>query len=366
MTVLLRQTIRDHLRTTKIVLHALLLTLLVQLGSGPGGDSPGDALSPAEAAQTCSRSPLALAKQGSFFVNAQNIVTSYPSGNKTWIPGTISIKGMYVQYQIPQAIKPNAYPVIMVHGSGHTGKTYEETPDGRMGWAEYLVRCGIPVYVVDQSGRARSGFDPTPSNQAKVQGTPDLVPSFAKFTNEQAWTSFRFGDSKTKFPVSKLNQYYAQIVPNTETSYPSPSGQNTVDALALLLDQIGPAVVLVHSQSGQYGIDAAILKPARVKALVSVEPVSCAVANMPAFTEVPFLTIFGDFFDSGPATEWPAHMAECEKTVTAINAAGGIAKNIHLSAPPYSIKGNSHMLMMDVNNLEIADIILAWVAKPIP
>jgi hypothetical protein len=242
-----------------------------------------------------------------------------------------------------------------------------------MGWAEYLVRCGFPVYVVDQAGRARSGFDPTPSNKAKIQGSPPislatgtLIPSFGEFTNEAASTSFRFGDSNTKFPVSKLDQYYAQIVPNTETSYPSPSGKNTVDALALLLDQIGPAVVLVHSQSGQYGIDAAVLKPARVKALVSVEPASCAVVNMPVFTQVPLLTIFGDFFDSGPATEWPAHMAECENTVTAIKAAGGIAKNIHLSAPPYRISGNSHMMMMDVNNLEIADIILAWIAKPIP
>jgi hypothetical protein len=35
--------------------------------------------------------------------------------------------------------------------------------------------------------------------------------------------------------------------------------------------------------------------------------------------------------------------------------ARGIAENIHLPD-----RGNSHMLMMDTNNLQVADIILAW------
>jgi hypothetical protein len=160
-------------------------------------------------------------------------------------------------------------------------------------------------------------------------------------------------------------------VPDTETSYTSNpvGGQNTVAALAALLDKIGPAVVLVHSQSGQYGIDVAIAKPAGlVKAVVSVEPVSCTVLDINSWVskQVPLLTIFGDFFNDNPNTEWPGHMTDCETTVAAINAAGGVAKNIHLSAPPYNIAGNSHMLMMDLNNQQIADIILAWLAKPAP
>jgi len=354
----------------KFVLHALLFTLFFQLGCDSGGSIPGSAPSSAAAAGTCSVGPLTLAKQGSFFVNAQNISTQFPSGTVTLNPAqSISVRGMYVQYQIPQVIKPGASPVILVHGASHTGKTYEETPDGRMGWAEYLVRCGVPVYVVDQSGRARSGFDPSRSNQAKIQGSPPngtLIPSFDEFTNEAASTSFRFGYPTTKFPVVALDQYYAQLVPNTETSYPFPGSQNTVDALALLLDRIGPAVVVVHSQSGAFGIDVAIARPGLVKALVSVEPASCSVppANISVFTQIPLLTIFGDFFNNSPVTEWPGNMSVCVNTVNNINAAGGIAKNIHLPTPPYGITGNSHMLMMDMNNLEIADIILAWLATP--
>ena len=38
------------------------------------------------------------------------------------------------------------------------GTTYTGTPDGREGWAQYFVRRGYAVYVVDQPGRGRSGY----------------------------------------------------------------------------------------------------------------------------------------------------------------------------------------------------------------
>jgi pimeloyl-ACP methyl ester carboxylesterase len=45
-----------------------------------------------------------------------------------------------------------------------------------------------------------------------------------------------------------------------------------VDALAALLDRIGPSIILVHSQSGQYGWPLAQVRPALVKAIVAAEP----------------------------------------------------------------------------------------------
>lgn len=95
-----------------------------------------------------------------------------------------------------------------------------------MGWAEYFVRRGVPVYVVDHSRRARSGFDPTAINRAMLEMNPASIPSFTEFTNERAWTDFRFGPTaftpyrNTQFPIAARDQYFAQIVPNTETSYP--------------------------------------------------------------------------------------------------------------------------------------------------
>ena len=140
--------------------------------------------------------PLVLARQGSFFVNEQQVETSFARGFGDLMPGHLSAKGMYVQYLIPQDKTQTAYPIILVPGAAHTGKTYEETPDGRMGWAEYFVRHGIPTYVVDHAGRARSGFDPSPTNRARLEANPELVPNFWTFSNEAGiWTSFRRGCS---------------------------------------------------------------------------------------------------------------------------------------------------------------------------
>ena len=78
------------------------------------------------------------------------------------------------------------------------------------------------------------------------------------------------------------------------------------------------------------------------------------------FKRVPLLTMFGDFFGTDVG-DWPGRMAECVDTVNRIKAARGTAENIHL--PASGIHGNSHMLMMDTNNQQIADIILAWLGR---
>jgi hypothetical protein len=123
---------------------------------------------------------------------------------------------------------------------------------------------------------------------------------------------------------------------------------------------------MVHSQSGAYGLGAAIARPNLAKAVVSVEPRICAVSDENArtvFTRVKLLTMFGDFFGS-TVGDWPGRMAECVEAVTRIKGAGGVAENIFL--PDRGIRGNSHMLMMDLNNQQLADIILAWLADKVP
>lgn len=52
----------------------------------------------------------------------------------------------YAQYFIPQ----NAYnyPVIMWHGIGQSGKSYETTPDGREGFMSILPRRGWAAYII--------------------------------------------------------------------------------------------------------------------------------------------------------------------------------------------------------------------------
>ena len=44
-------------------------------------------------------------------------------------PGTVIVDQMYFHYRIPAGAAKT--PVVLVHGGGLTGASYETTPDGR-------------------------------------------------------------------------------------------------------------------------------------------------------------------------------------------------------------------------------------------
>ena len=90
--------------------------------------------------------PLVLAKTSYFFVGGK----IDPA-----VEGSPMVGHMYVEYMIPQRLR-HRYPIVMVHGGSQTGTNFTGTPDGREGWAQYFVRRGYAVYVVDQVARGRS------------------------------------------------------------------------------------------------------------------------------------------------------------------------------------------------------------------
>jgi hypothetical protein len=55
--------------------------------------------------------------------------------------GQYMVEQMYVQYFLPKERK-GKLPLLMWHGGGLTGVTYESTPDGREGWLNMFVRKG--------------------------------------------------------------------------------------------------------------------------------------------------------------------------------------------------------------------------------
>ena len=315
--------------------------------------------------------PLTLADEGSFFVNGKAIQSQFPGASLATGPspaGRMTIKQMYVQYRIPAKVK--GAPLVLVHGSNHTGMTYETTPDGREGWATWFTRQGHAVYVVDQSGRGRSGFDPTPVNAVRDGGAdPKKMPSLFLGTLERAWPNFRFGPvyptpyPNLQFPLEALDQYLAQLVPNTETTLDG-NIANSADALAALLDKIGPAVVVVHSQSGVIGLDAVRKRPALVRALVSVEG-GCETMTADdakgAFAKVPFLAVWGDnSVGAQGSVNGDTRRNGCIAAAKLITDAGG--RSAVLLLPEAGLKGNSHMMMMDKTNLQIAALLDKWIA----
>jgi len=167
-----------------------------------------------------------------------------------------------------------------------------------------------------------------------------------------------------QFPIEAMEQYTMQLVPNAETSLAG-IGANTVNALAALLERIGASIVIVHSQSGVYGLDLVRKRPGLVRALVTVEGGCDGFTDKDAaayFTKVPVLSLWGDNSVGAKQTvNGDARRNGCRDAVNAIKAAGGRAALAVL--PDIGIKGNSHMMMMDRNNLQVADVILKWLAE---
>ena len=310
--------------------------------------------------------PLHLQDEGTFFVNGQTIRSDFPNLPAEGLdaPGEVTVNQMYVHYRIPENVAGR--PIVLVHGANHTGVTYETTPDGREGWATYFARKGFPVYVVDQSGRGRSGFNAQAINQAKQQSKPEILPTIRMATQQRGWVNFRFGARHgepfpdCRFPLECLEQYYAQLVPDTEVTLEG-AGAQTVNGLVALLEEIGPALVFVHSQSGPYGLELVHRRPDLVAALVHLEAgwipfTADEIAR--TFARVPMLAVWGDYSEGAVGANGDERRNGCRDLVAAITAAGGTARFLLL--PDIGIRGNTHMFMMDSNNLQVADVILAW------
>ena len=128
--------------------------------------------------------PLVLKAQGSFFVGGEKVEQTQGELGDLGPGGHITVNQMYVRYMVPQGGDGNV-PVVMVHGATLTGKSWETTPDGRMGWDEYFVRKGHPVYVPDQVGRGRSGFNQAVfNNVARGLGAAGQPARWLRFSDE--------------------------------------------------------------------------------------------------------------------------------------------------------------------------------------
>jgi alkylhydroperoxidase/carboxymuconolactone decarboxylase family protein YurZ/pimeloyl-ACP methyl ester carboxylesterase len=316
--------------------------------------------------------PLVLKAQGSFFIGGEKVEQTQGELGNLGPGGHIAVNQMYVRYMVPQDGDGNV-PVVMVHGATLTGKSWETTPDGRMGWDEYFVRKGHPVYVPDQVGRGRSGFNQAVFNNVRAGAAPPAnQPLWLRFSDEGVWPNFRFGSkagqpySDSQFPVTVVDELAKQGVPDVSFGgVPTPNP--TLKALSDLAGQLNGAVLMGHSQSGSFPLEAALINPAVAKGLVLVEPGSCPARytseQIATLAKVPLLVVFGDHRDTPTGLPtlptWQARFEACQALIGRVRSAGGQAQM--LNPPERGIRGNSHMIMQDKNNLKIADLILQWI-----
>jgi alpha/beta hydrolase family protein len=224
----------------------------------------------AACATTTGNAPLVIQQQGSFAVGGTVITAPGrfdPIRQGAFNPAGPDSAGQtlhgdhaYVFYQVPANARK--LPLVLWHGHGQSGKTWETTPDGREGVQTIFLHRRFPVYVIDQPRRGRAARG---TQSVSVSAAPDEQLWFGIF-RLGIWPDFFPGVQVSRDPET-LNQFFRQMVPNTGPY----DVQANVDAVSALFTRIGPGILVTHSQSGTLGWRTA-MKNANVRAIVSYEP----------------------------------------------------------------------------------------------
>jgi pimeloyl-ACP methyl ester carboxylesterase len=325
-------------------------------------------------------SPLVIQEQGSFAIGG-TVITS-PG---TYDPVKMTLEGQtfhgdhaYVFYQIPE--KTRKLPLVLWHGYGQFSKTWETTPDGREGYQNIFLRRGFGVYVIDQPRRGDAGRSTQP---IAISPVPD----------EQKWFNiFRVGIWPNYFPgvqfsrdPKALEQYFRQMTPDTG---PIDIDVNA-EAVAALFRKIGPGILVTHSHSGGMGWQT-VMKSPEIRAVVSYEPgsgfvfpesevpppkassggtleaIGIPLSDFMKLTKIPIVIYYGDNIPEQPIAnpgqdQWRIRLEMAKLWQDAVNRHGGDVTLVHL--PEIGISGNTHFPFSDLNNLEIADLMVEFLEK---
>ena len=302
-------------------------------------------------------------------------------------PGTFDISHYYtsregstahvdhanVLYEVPQ--KETGLPMVFLHGYGQSRTGWMATPDGKPGWADFFLRHGHSVYLIDEPRRGEAGA-------TGKAGTMTTTPS------DQTWyTQFRIGTYKngaftynkdSKFPKGEaaLNQFFRQMTP--DTGMDNAAGEQAIDtdvvakAVAAAIDEIydrtgNKSILVTHSQGGGPGWETVRYTP-DVAAIVAIEPGGAAAPGSAAYKamaeqKIPVTFYYGDYIgndlpDISAAAMWQ-RMAETADTFTAAYEKEGLTSTVvHL--PKLGIKGNSHFMFEEANRDEIAELLEKW------
>jgi pimeloyl-ACP methyl ester carboxylesterase len=350
--------------------------------------------------------PLAIANQGYFFVGGKYVSI----GDKQVLSGQA-----YVEYQIPARLT-QPYPLVIVPGAAQTATNFTGTADGREGWAQFFLRRGYAVYIVEQPGRGRSSYQPDTEGP---QAFPQLLSVQQRFTASEKYSLWPQARLHIQWPGTgqagdaTFDQFFASQVPFVQK--PEVTQALNRDALVPLIDKLGPIVLMTHSQSGSYGLLAADQRPNSIQALLHVE------GSAPPVHDIEMLGAPDWFRDGAVSRPWGLTAIPITYAPAAPNASDmafeqqekadgpGLAKCWLQKAPakqlvnlakipiavvhgeasfyaPYAhclikymeqaglhptwlnlgtmgIRGNGHMMMLEKNSDQIADVMEKWVSK---
>jgi pimeloyl-ACP methyl ester carboxylesterase len=321
--------------------------------------------------------PIVLSRMGAFTFGGT--VISDDKGN------SLHCGHGYAQFQIP--VQARQYPLVFWHSASTV--TWESSPDGRDGFQSIFLSRNFPVYLIDLPGQGRA-----------ANGCEDLLYKPSKGLDQYTFDGWRFGtwnppdppkfNAGAQVPTDNkewLNQVLRARYPESEGDDANARNAKAVNAL---LDKIGDSILVTHSGSGVMGFYTAT-QGSHIKAIEAFEPsafvfptgqrpepiitgfnnkpqdpgLEVSAEEFAKFKGVKIQMIFGDYIPSesvkvrGPERR-RISLAYAKKFAELVNGIGGDAEIVYL--PDLGIEGNTHLLMLDLNNVQIADVVSKFLA----
>jgi len=255
---------------------------------------------------------------------------------------------MFVEHWIPAVVR-HPYPIVLVNGGYGQASDWMSSPDGRPGWASMFLEQGYKVYLVDRPGQGRNPHHPWVHGQYDAQ---------AQTFERVAAAIGATGRDHTRWPGpgDASDPAIAQIV--AAMGQPMAINAITLDLWrsrgSMLLDDIGPSIFVTHGDGASLAWVTGEARPALVKGIVAVEqpPGSLRGRQLSALTPIPIAFVVAEASKTNDPT-----------AAAVLRTAGGPVELIQLAE--HGVRGNGPMVMLEKNNREALQPILAWMKNTV-
>ena len=272
--------------------------------------------------------PVTIVDQGSFLAGG-TIVTApgnYKGSTEPTNNAGETLHGdhAYVFYQKPKNAHHNS--LVFLHGYGQSAKTWETTPDGQLWY-----------------------------NNFRIGQWPDYNANAAVPRDE-----------------ASRDQFFRAMTPDTGAF----DEKVVVQAMTAVFEKAGDGVLITHSAGGGPGWGTAMAS-SQVKGVIALEPgtfpfpakgTAVSMDDFMKLTRIPIIVYFGDNIPKGDTPvanwsedNWRVRWNLAKKWEAVMNKYGGHVQVVSL--PDIGIKGNTHFMMADLNNEDVANAMEKWMKE---